>query len=565
MILREALAHTIVAASMSTLGRSAYRRLLKAADEPRQAQQRALTAILGALAPTEYGQQYGFARLRNADEFRRAVPIQDYEALRQYIDRQIETGRPVVTAEPPIMYARTSGTTGKPKLIPVTADSMRRVKAAQRAMAYVQHRSLGAFRGRVLALAGALREDSLPDGTPIGAATGLIYRTMSGLIRAKYVLPTEVFEIEDYELRYAVMARLAAQHADISVIATANPSSILRLMHEIESSLPQIVEDLADGGSRLAAKLPAHLRAPIAAAFVADRRRAIDLQAKLERGGRLTIGDVWPNLCSVMTWLGGGCAVAAQAVQELLPHSARMVDAGYVASEVRGTIVVDVARNLALPMLEDVFFEFVPVGEWSAGQRETRLLHELADGEAYYLFISTPAGLARYHMNDIVRVSGRVGATPALAFVRKGRGVTNITGEKLSEDQVNLAFADGLARAGIRAPFYVLVADAEISGYRGYVELGEQHHALAASIGTELDQALRALNIEYDSKRGSGRLKPLQLFALAAGAERAYRRHCVAKGQREAQFKVLTLQDAGEFDFDVAPFLIRVTTACACV
>ena len=36
------------------------------------------------------------------------------------------------------------------------------------------------------------------------------------------------------------------------------------------------------------------------------------------------------------------------------------------------------------------------------------------------------------------------------------------------------------------------------------------------------------------------------------------------RGQREAQFKVLTLQDAGEFDFDVAPFLIRVTTACAC-
>jgi len=72
------------------------------------------------------------------------------------------------------------------------------------------------------------------------------------------------------------------------------------------------------------------------------------------------------------------------------------------------------------------------------------------------------------------------------------------------------------------------------------------------------------LNIEYNSKRGSGRLKPLQLFALAAGAEWAYRRHCVAKGQREAQFKVLTLQDAGEFDFDVAPFLIRVTTACAC-
>ena len=557
MTLREALANTIFAVSMATVGRSAYRRLVKAAAEPREAQQRALMTILRALQTTEYGQQHGYDRLRTADEFRRAVPIQDYEALRPYIDRQVETGLPVVTAELPMMYARTSGTTGKPKLIPVTTDIVQGIKGAQRAMAYVQHTSFDAFRGRVLALAGALREDSLPDGTPVGAATGLIYRTMSRLIRSKYVLPTEVFEIEDYELRYAVMARLAAQYADISVIATANPSTILRLVHEIETGLPQIVEDLAHGGARLAAKLPAHVSEPIVAAFLVDPRRAMDLKSKIGRGGPLTIADMWPNLRSVMTWLGGGCAVAAQAVQQLLPSSARMIDAGYVASEVRGTVVLDAERNLALPLLEDVFFEFVPVGEWASGQRETKLLHEVTDGEAYYVFITTFGGLARYHMNDIVRVSGRIGNTPALAFVRKGRGVTNITGEKLSEDQVNLAVADGVAQAGIHVPFYVLVADVAASGYRGYIELGQDHHALAAKIAAQLDQKLRELNIEYDSKRGSGRLKPLHLIPLADGAERAYRHHCIAKGQREAQFKVLTLQDASEFDFDVTPFLIR--------
>jgi acyl-coenzyme A synthetase/AMP-(fatty) acid ligase len=139
----EALANMTVAVSMATAGRAAYRRLIKAAAEPREAQQRALTAILRALEKTAYGQQYGYNRLRTTDEFRRAVPIQDYEALRPYIDRQIETGQSVVTAEPPIMYARTSGTTGKPKLIPVTADSMRATTAAQRAMAYVQHTSAG--------------------------------------------------------------------------------------------------------------------------------------------------------------------------------------------------------------------------------------------------------------------------------------------------------------------------------------------------------------------------------------------------------------------------------------
>ncbi len=257
-----------------------------------------------------------------------------------------------------------------------------------------------------------------------------------------------------------------------------------------------------------------------------------------------------------MTWLGGGCAVAAEAVRQKLPASAQMIDAGYVASEVHGTVVVDAERNLALPLLENVFFEFVPVQDWDSGQRDTVLLHELDQGQDYHVLVTTRSGLVRYHMNDVLRVTGKVGATPTLAFVRKGRGVTNITGEKLAEDQVNQAVARLLAEAGLRTPFYVFVADAATAGYTAYIETGLASRPAFAALAEPLDQALRKLNIEYDSKRGSGRLKPLRVVPLADGTERAYRHHCVAKGQREAQFKVLTLQNADEFDFDVTPHLI---------
>ena len=106
------------------------------------------------------------------------------------------------------------------------------------------------------------------------------------------------------------MARIAAQYADISVIATANPSTILRLLHEIETGLPRIADELERGGSSLSARLPPGQTAT-AAAFRAAPERALALRALIERGGSLTIGDVWPGLRSVMTWLGGGCAVAA--------------------------------------------------------------------------------------------------------------------------------------------------------------------------------------------------------------------------------------------------------------
>jgi hypothetical protein len=130
-----------------------------------------------------------------------------------------------------------------------------------------------------------------------------------------------------------------------------------------------------------------------------------------------------------------------------------------------------------------------------------------------------------------------------------------LTGEKLTEDQVNLAVTAVAARAGSSTPFHVVVADAAASRYVAYVEAraqGVQRAALASA----LDAELAALNIEYASKRASGRLRPLELVLLAPGAGHAYREHACAKGQREAQFKVLSLQNAADVDFDFAAFAL---------
>ena len=68
----------------------------------------------------------------------------------------------------------------------------------------------------------------------------------------------------------------------------------------------------------------------------------------------------------------------------------------------------------------------------------------------------------------------------------------------------------------------------------------------------EIDRLLRVSNIEYESKRKSGRLVPLRVRLLPNGAGGRYRERCVASGQRDAQFKYLHLQYARDcaFDFD---------------
>jgi hypothetical protein len=219
--------------------------------------------------------------------------------------------------------------------------------------------------------------------------------------------------------------------------------------------------------------------------------------------------------------------------------------------------VVDIERGLALPLLSDVFFEFVPAEAWDRGERRTLLLHELAEGQDYHVIVSSAAGLLRYHMNDVVRATARIGATPTLAFIRKGRGTTNITGEKLSEDQVHTA----MGRLLPPPTFFVVLADAARSGYRAYIE-APSGASDAKSIALALDDHLSSLNIEYAAKRASGRLHPVDVRLLQTGVGEAYHRHCVdVRKQREAQAKVLALQTVEECDFNFAAFEIADAAA----
>jgi hypothetical protein len=134
--------------------------------------------------------------------------------------------------------------------------------------------------------------------------------------------------------------------------------------------------------------------------------------------------------------------------------------------------------------------------------------------------------------------------------VRKGRGVTNITGEKISEDQIVTSMARIARRAKLSVNFFIFLADAERRVYRAYVESVDaiaDDRALAA----EIDRELCSLNIEYACKRASGRLHPLQVVPLAEGTGESFRRHCVNKGQRESQLKIPVLQSAEECRFDL--------------
>lgn len=536
------------------------RRLMAAAQAPEQTQAALLRALLARNKDTQFGKTHGFAGLAGAEDYRRAVPAQTYEDLWPLVRRQELTGERCLTEERPVYYNRTSGTVGAPKNIPVTASGLRQMKTEQRLSAYVWARDSHFLDGKVFAVTGPALEGRMEGGTEFGSVSGLIYRNQSGLVRSRQALPPALSDIEDYEARYLAMVIFGLAEEGVTGLAAANPSTFLRLLTALHRHADAVFDAVATG------RLP-DLPPPARGRLRPRPARARELAQRLEAAGELTYADIWPRLQGVLTWTGGSCGVALAALSRLLPAGVAIIEWGYSASEFRGSLNIDAKRNVCLPTLLTTYFEFVEreAQEEGRGDRRDFLgLHELEQGREYYVFITTGEGLYRYDMNDIVRVKGRVGQTPAIEFARKGKGVANITGEKLTETQVLQAVSKTLARRGVAARFFVMLAYEETPGYKLFVELENAGSApggdpgrtggTADAMAGEIDSLLSEANVEYQAKRKSGRLAPLETRLLPGGAGDRYREACVGAGQRDAQFKHLHLQYAREcaVDFEAA-------------
>jgi hypothetical protein len=236
-------------------------------------------------------------------------------------------------------------------------------------------------------------------------------------------------------------------------------------------------------------------------------------------------------------------------IERLLRGQASVIELGYLSSEFRGSINVDPIQKLCIPTIHESFFEFVPVAEHGGSDVKYLLVDELELGEQYYVYVTTQEGLYRYFMNDIVEVNGFFHKTPSIQFVQKGKGVVNLTGEKLYEGQVIEAIERLRAAMSLRFDFFILLGDERELQYRLYIDCEPSGRAEVVAV---FEEALRELNVEFETKRESGRLKETQVSFVASGTYEAYKEHCIANGQREGQFKYMVLQNERDCEFDFA-------------
>ena len=201
-----------------------------------------------------------------------------------------------------------------------------------------------------------------------------------------------------------------------------------------------------------------------------------------------------------------------------------MRDIGLLASEGRMSIAMSDETPDGMLDIDNNFYEFVPADQMEGWTGEALLGHELEVGKQYFILMTTPSGFFRYNISDVVEVSGYVGRAPMIRFLNKGTHISSIVGEKLSEHNVVQAISEVYKENGQNnqcfdvvlcpqwgdPPFYRFNIDRD-----AFADLDSE--AVRIELGKNLDQSLMAVNVEYQSKRKSDRLGPVEVRILESG------------------------------------------------
>jgi hypothetical protein len=546
------LACTFTAIHLRMTGLSAFRRVAQTIGDPMRVQRDLLLRIVAANRETAFGRRFGFDRIGDYESFAARVPVSEFEQLRPYIDAEILRAEQSLTVEPPVRYVRTSGTTGLPKDVPLTASHLQALRQVHRDSLAFQYRVCPeGFEGAVVAMVSPAFEGALENGKPYGSASGIVAGNTPATVRSKFVVPAAVLSISESRVKYLMALRLAIARGDVTYLGAANPTTLLTLIRLYRDHQADLIADLRQGSFFLADRVPADVMQALGSGLQADPASADRLERLSDERPDVRIADLWPSIRLVVTWTCASAGIAVDALRTELPTDVRIMELGYISSEFRGTVTIGRRAGSGFPTLTTHFFEFVERDQWDAGSPRYLTLDQLRKGRDYYLIVTTPSGLYRYFINDIVKVTGFLRATPLLKFMQKGKGVTNITGEKLYEAQVLQAVRESMIEVGRAARFIMMLADEDARCYRLYVEMDSGPYPDAAGLAQATDSRLASLNVEYQAKRESERLAPISARWLAADTGELYKQHCVRQGQREGQFKMVSLAYRRKFLFDL--------------
>jgi len=159
--------------------------------------------ILRKAKNTSFGRDHSFKNIKTYDDFKKNVPVKDYEDIRPYIDKIFSGEINVLWPGKPIYFAKTSGTTSGLKYIPITKESMRThiTSARDSLLNYIHETGNTAFiTGKHIFLQGSpILEEK--NGIRIGRLSGIAAHYVPNYLQKNRMPSWETNCIEDWETK----------------------------------------------------------------------------------------------------------------------------------------------------------------------------------------------------------------------------------------------------------------------------------------------------------------------------------------------------------------------------
>jgi phenylacetate-coenzyme A ligase PaaK-like adenylate-forming protein len=469
------------------------------------AQKETFLQLIDAAKETAFGKDHQFSSIKNYEDFKKRVPVRDYEQLRPYIDRVVAGEKDVMWKGKPAYFAKTSGTTSGAKYIPISKESMpEHLKAARNALlTYIHETGNASFvNGKMIFLQGSpvMTEKN---GIKVGRLSGIVANLVPAYLQKNRLPSYQTNCIEDWEEKVDAIVK-ETYHQDMTLI----------------SGIPPWVQMYFD---RL-----------------------------IEKSGGKQIKDIFKNF---QLFVYGG--VNYEPYRAKIENSiGRKIDAieTYPASE--GFIAYQDSqedKSLLLLAKAGMFYEFIPADEYYNDNPARLSLEEVELDKNYALILNTNAGLWGYSIGDTIKFVSKnpykIYVTGRIKHFISAFG-EHVIGEEVEQALLSVANEQGVGITEFTVAPQVNPQAGELPYHEWFIEFSKAPADLSA-FSKKVDKALQEKNIYYFDLIEGKILQPLVIRTLQKDAFVTYMR---SEGKLGGQNKVPRLSN----DRKIADSLINL-------
>ncbi len=445
-------------------------RINKWSSNPIATQQKVFDELIAGALNTAFGKEHHFNEIKTYEDFKKRVPVRDYEGIKPYIERIKNGETDVLWKGMPVYFSKTSGTTSGIKYIPITKESISNHLDSTRnaLLMYVYETGRSGFLdGKLIFISGSPELEDIA-GIPVGRLSGIVNHHVPSYLRRNQL-----------------------------------PSYKTNIIEDWEAKVDRIVDETIDEDMTLISGISPWVQ--------------MYFDKLTERSGK-KIKDLFPNF---NLFVYGG--VNFEPYRKKLEQSiGKKVDSIELFPASEGFIAFQDSQHgndLLLILNSGIFFEFIPAAEFFNNNPTRISLKDVQLGINYAMILNTNAGLWGYSLGDTVKFT----SVKPYRIVVTGRIKHYISafGEHVIAEEVEKALFTASAEQHAEvAEFTVAPQVAPAAGLPYHEWFIEFHHLPddPEKFRLTIDKSLQEQNIYYRDLIAGSILQPLKMNALPKDA-----------------------------------------------